>query len=43
MQKELMKIVEKGNKKALISPNYNYIYDKVTGFFARWDHVGLQW
>ena len=31
-----MKIVEKGNKKALLSPKYNYIYDKETGFFARW-------
>lgn len=31
-----MNIVEKGNKKALLSPSYNYIYDKETGFFARW-------
>ncbi len=31
-----MIIAEKGNKKLLRSENYNFIYDKVTGFFARW-------
>lgn len=24
------------NKKVCLSPNYNFIFDKVTGFFARW-------
>ena len=31
-----MVIAEKGNKKLLRSENYNFIYDKETGFFARW-------
>ena len=31
-----MIIAEKGNKKLLRSENYNFVYDKVTGFFARW-------
>ena len=31
-----MRIVEKGNKRALISPEYNFIFNKETGFFARW-------
>ncbi len=31
-----MLIAERGNEKLLSSENYNFIYNKVTGFFARW-------
>jgi len=31
-----MKIVETRNEKLLRSENYNYAYNKNTGFFARW-------
>jgi hypothetical protein len=31
-----MKIIEKGNGKALFSENYNYIFRKSDGFFMRW-------
>ena len=31
-----MKIFDKENRKALISENYNFIFNKDTGFFARW-------
>lgn len=31
-----MKIIESKDKKIFISKNYNYIFDKNTGFFARW-------
>jgi hypothetical protein len=31
-----MAIIESPKKKALISEHYNYVFDKETGFFARW-------
>ncbi len=31
-----MKIVEKEDTKALLSENYNFLFNKKTGFFARW-------
>ena len=31
-----MQTIEKDNIKAVKSPFYNYVFDKKTGFFARW-------
>lgn len=29
-------VLEGGDRKAFVSPTYNYVFDKRTGFFARW-------
>jgi MoaA/NifB/PqqE/SkfB family radical SAM enzyme len=31
-----LKIIDSSKSKTLISPNYNFVFDKQTGFFARW-------
>ena len=31
-----VKILENKDYKSLVSPDYNYMFNKNTGFFARW-------
>jgi len=31
-----MRLLDTDNIKAVASPNYNYIFDKKTGYFERW-------